>query len=265
MVFRGPPREDRDHKKRMQQAGDVGEVKIPKKDSLTARKRHIENETTLGSLPTEPLPKASQPKRLKRAKEVAEPTEKKVKIDAAKEAPKAEAKKEAQKHEEKKEEKDVKIVAAAKDAVPKVQFTEEEVPKPEEKEEKAPKPEEKKEKEEVRIDAAAKEAPKAGAKKEALNLRPEEKEKEVKIDSAKAKAEAKKETPTPEKEELAQQQKIESFQRFLASVKVIEGGTSCADIGLCNADFIQILCARLFDSDSAGVRETAGASNYGLI
>jgi hypothetical protein len=195
-------------------ADNLDEVKTPKKSSrLSGCKRHIENETTLGALPTEPLPKASQPKRLKRAKE------------AAAQEPKKQEKIE------------------------------------EEKQEKAPKPEEKKEKEEeVKINAAAKETPKKEAPK------PEEKEKEVKIDSAEeaSKPEAKKEAPKPEKEELPQQQKIESFQRFLASVKVIEGGTSCADIGLRNANFKQILLARLYDSDSAGVRETAGASNYGL-
>jgi hypothetical protein len=247
-------------------AADADEVKTPKKSSRQGGcKRHIENETTLGELPIEPLPKASQPKRLKRGKEAAaqEPIEK-VKIDEAKEAPKAEAKKEAPKPEEKKEEKDVNIVAAAKEA-PKAD-SKREVPKPEEKkEEKAPKPEEKKEKEEeVKVDADAKEAQKAGAKKEAP--KPEEKEKEVKIDSAKeaSKPEAKKEAPKPKKEELPQQQKIKCFQRFLSSVKVIEGGTSCADIGMCNADFTQILLARLCNSDSKGVRETAGASNYGL-
>jgi len=195
-------------------AANLDEVKTPKKSSrLSGCKRHIENETTLGALPTEPLPKASQPKRLKRAKE------------AAAQEPKKQEKIE------------------------------------EEKQEKAPKPEEKKEKEEeVKINAAAKETPKKEAPK------PEEKEKEVNIDSAEeaSKPEAKKEAPKPEKEELPQQQKIESFQRFLASVKVIEGGTSCADIGVCNADFTQILLARLCNSDSEGVRETAGASNYGL-
>ena len=215
-------------------AADVEDVKTPKKNSrrLSGCKRHIENETTLGAIPTEPLPKASQPKRLKMAKEAAAQEHK---IDSAKEAPKAEAEKEAPK------------------------------PQEEKKEENAQMPEEKNQNdEEMKIDAAAKEAPEAGAKKEAL--KPEEKEEEVNIDSAKeaSKPEAKKEAPKPEKEELPQQQKIESFQRFLASVKVIEGGTSCADIGLRNANFKQILLARLYDSDSAGVRETAGASNYGL-
>lgn len=49
------------------------------------------------------------------------------------------------------------------------------------------------------------------------------------------------------------------FQRFLASSSIVEPDESCADVGLKDQGFAQVLLARFYSSES-GVRETAGTA-----